>query len=314
MSVWRDKRGRLHVSLMHRRRRVHRVCPEGTSLEQAKRWENKLRQELFRTIDLGETPEIPLTSAIKRYLDEEVVRHKTARNTRLRAYAMEDYLVGQSLTQISSVAERIIRERGRSSAATLNRKLSILKRTANLAYRKWGWLREPLADKIQLVAGERARHTYLDAAQVDSLASALAPPGGDAVFIAAYTGLRWSELWSLTPIMVKDSVIYLATSKNEAPRAVPVIPKIRRALARWLKAEKPTKSTFHRHFQEAVKSLGWKDVVFHTLRHSCASMLVAQGVDLYTVGQILGHKSPRTTARYAHLSLESKRKALRRIG
>jgi hypothetical protein len=27
-----------------------------------------------------------------------------------------------------------------------------------------------------------------------------------------------------------------------------------------------------------------------------------QGVDLYAVGQILGHKTPRMTQRYAHLS------------
>jgi site-specific recombinase XerD len=31
---------------------------------------------------------------------------------------------------------------------------------------------------------------------------------------------------------------------------------------------------------------------------------VQQGVDLYAVGQILGHKTPRMTQRYAHLSPE----------
>ncbi len=30
--------------------------------------------------------------------------------------------------------------------------------------------------------------------------------------------------------------------------------------------------------------------------------MVQQGVDLYDVGQILGHKTPRMTQRYAHLS------------
>jgi site-specific recombinase XerD len=30
---------------------------------------------------------------------------------------------------------------------------------------------------------------------------------------------------------------------------------------------------------------------------------VMEGVDLYAVGQILGHKTPRMTQRYAHLSL-----------
>jgi len=44
------------------------------------------------------------------------------------------------------------------------------------------------------------------------------------------------------------------------------------------------------------------DASFHTLRHTAASWMVQQGVDLYAVGQILGHKTPRMTQRYAHLS------------
>lgn len=44
------------------------------------------------------------------------------------------------------------------------------------------------------------------------------------------------------------------------------------------------------------------DASFHTLRHTTASWLVQQGVDLYAVGQILGRKTPRMTQRYAHLS------------
>lgn len=50
--------------------------------------------------------------------------------------------------------------------------------------------------------------------------------------------------------------------------------------------------------------LGIMDASFHTLRHTSASWLVQQGVDLYAVGQLLGHKTPRMTQRYAHLSPE----------
>ena len=50
------------------------------------------------------------------------------------------------------------------------------------------------------------------------------------------------------------------------------------------------------------QGLGIQDASFHSLRHTAASWLVMGGVDLYAVGQLLGHKTPRMTQRYAHLS------------
>jgi integrase len=48
--------------------------------------------------------------------------------------------------------------------------------------------------------------------------------------------------------------------------------------------------------------IGVPEASFHALRHTAASWLVQKGADLYAVGQILGHKTPRMTQRYAHLS------------
>jgi integrase len=51
----------------------------------------------------------------------------------------------------------------------------------------------------------------------------------------------------------------------------------------------------------AMKRAGILDGGFHTLRHTAASWMVQRGVDLYIVGQILGHKDPAMTKRYAHV-------------
>jgi len=62
-------------------------------------------------------------------------------------------------------------------------------------------------------------------------------------------------------------------------------------------------------WRQILKRAGIKDFRFHDLRHSFASFYLSQGVDLYTVSKLLGHKNIQTTTRYAHLELEHLKKA-----
>ncbi|MFZ5426117.1 MAG: tyrosine-type recombinase/integrase [Thermodesulfobacteriota bacterium] len=54
-------------------------------------------------------------------------------------------------------------------------------------------------------------------------------------------------------------------------------------------------------------------VVFHTLRHTYASWLVEQGVDLYTVKELMGHGTLAMTERYSHLAPDTLRRAVRTL-
>jgi integrase len=51
----------------------------------------------------------------------------------------------------------------------------------------------------------------------------------------------------------------------------------------------------------------------HDLRHTTGSALVQAGVPLYEVGQLLGHRDPRSTRRYAHLAPDNLRSAIRAL-
>jgi integrase len=74
-------------------------------------------------------------------------------------------------------------------------------------------------------------------------------------------------------------------------------------------------------FRTAVKKLGFNDGItdrrerfsFHSLRHSCASLLIQSGVDLYTVKEILGHGSIALTERYSHLANEALKEAANKM-
>ena len=59
----------------------------------------------------------------------------------------------------------------------------------------------------------------------------------------------------------------------------------------------------------------WKDLNVHSLRHTNASLLIAQGVDVRTVASLLGHAQASTTLDiYAHAFDKNKRKAQEKLG
>ena len=108
---------------------------------------------------------------------------------------------------------------------------------------------------------------------------------------------------------MKNRRLYLRETKNGALRILPIpesalhrvaLPAARRGGRSRLCRSGPGLPL--RLTKRVFKRLGILDASFHTLRHTAASWLVQQGVDLYAVGQILGHKTPRMTQRYAHLS------------
>jgi site-specific recombinase XerD len=55
-------------------------------------------------------------------------------------------------------------------------------------------------------------------------------------------------------------------------------------------------------FVHLLQRAGIEDFTFHDLRHTFASHLAMAGVPLHTIGQLLGHKTPGMTMRYAHLA------------
>ena len=63
-------------------------------------------------------------------------------------------------------------------------------------------------------------------------------------------------------------------------------------------------------FSEALDNAGLRHIRFHDLRHSCASLLLANGIQLKQIQEWLGHSDFSTTANiYAHLDSESKIKS-----
>ena len=76
----------------------------------------------------------------------------------------------------------------------------------------------------------------------------------------------------------------------------------------WQNNEKPLISNGLRFIVTCLPTAAlW--VLFHCGRHSFASLLLENGVDIYTIKSLMGHTNVKTTQIYTHLVDAAKEKA-----
>ncbi len=136
----------------------------------------------------------------------------------------------------------------------------------------------------------------------------------DAIRLLLLTGLRLSEVLNLQWGMVdfEHGVLRLPDTKTGprvvqlSARALDYLEGVRRRRAPSLFVTPSGRGARIQNLQRTWTRLrreaGLEDVRLHDIRHSYASDAVMSGVPLQAVSKLLGHKSTRTTERYAHLS------------
>ena len=261
---------------------------------------------------VGRTPRYSLEEALERWLNGEARALRTLRNLESKVRTLLPHVTGRALDEVVQAAESA-KEQGLRDGldpATINRRLAILRRVANLAHRQWGWLDEDLASRVRLLPGEKARHVYLDAGQVKRLAAAARDRRvSSAIILAASSGLRRGELLRLEAEDLRGGALHLPDSKSGRPRLVPLPPAVRGVrLPLGLTADE-----LRNGFDEARERAGMPHVRFHDLRHTYASWLVQTGAPLPAVRDLLGHSSLAVTGRYAHLATADLKRAVGRI-
>jgi integrase len=146
------------------------------------------------------------------------------------------------------------------------------------------------------------------------------------VLMALTTGARRGELLGLTwgDVDLERAIAHVKTTKNDHPRALPLLPAVLAELRRFASARPeacvfPSRSrlTAPRHFESswlaAVKRAGIRRFRFHDLRHSCASYLAQNGASLLEIADVMGHRQLAMVKRYAHLTTDSKAKLVNRV-
>ena len=126
------------------------------------------------------------------------------------------------------------------------------------------------------------------------------------------TGCRKSEILDLQWPDYREGRLYLRDSKT-GPRTVWLSSPARRILDglprryRWIfpspRGDRHlSKDMLDRFWRDVRKEAGIPDVRLHDLRHTFASVALAHGETVLTIGRLLGHNDPATTLKYTHLA------------
>jgi integrase len=194
-------------------------------------------------------------------------------------------------------------------------------------------VRNPAAGVRSPRVRSREMH-FLSPADVERLAEAIVPPYGLLVRFAAYTGLRAGELAALRirrldllrgTVRVVEAAsevggrLITGPTKTHAERTVRLPRFLRDELAAYLASRPHDPDAFvftapkggqlrhnnfyQRQFCPALARAGLPEQLrFHDLRHTCASLLIAQGAHPKAIQAHLGHSSIQVTMdRYGHL-------------
>jgi integrase len=206
-----------------------------------------------------------------------------------------------------------------------NRTLRVLRKAMNLA-EAWGYRAKGTNPCTGIEMNpERTRRRYLDRNEKARLLAALDQFATSElrwrfvqmIRLLMLTGCRRDEImraqwsWLEEPLLIVPPE-YHKTGSDGAPRRVHLPPQALEILAQ-LKARTNSRWVIFGLWEDAPLVGYWllwrellsnaqiEDLRVHDLRHNFASAGVSAGLSLTQIGQLLGHASHSSTARYAHL-------------
>ncbi|MBU0944298.1 MAG: site-specific integrase [Proteobacteria bacterium] len=309
---------------------------------EAHRWAEETETALRNNGYVGNAPpdDMLFDDAWAKYLAE--VSARKAPSTHRRELAQDkplQYFHGHTLKDITPTMVAQFRDwrLGAVQAGTVIKDLNTVSHIFTTAVREWG---VEAANPVLIIKKPKApagRLRFLtDGEIVKLLKESRKGHRGNLyhfLLLQLHTGMRPSEGASLTwsQIDFDGRVIDLQKTKTD-PRRVPLTVPALETLSKLVPAgdykcsnfvflPKEPKMTYRRRpnqyfresFEAAIKRAKISDFHMHDLRHTAASYMIMNGVDLRTVADILGHKTIAMTMKYTHLLDDHKLKAIDRI-
>lgn len=164
---------------------------------------------------------------------------------------------------------------------------------------------------------EKGRHEFLTPDELRRLEAVQSDQNRhvlDAFLFCCYTGLRFSDFCALSTdkiVMMNRSrwlvlTMLKTTIEIKLPLSLLFDGKALQIIDRYSSIEElaaiPCNSETNKQLTAIATSAGIKKhFTFHTARHTCATLLIHQGVPITTVQKLLGHTSVKTTQIYSEV-------------
>ena len=314
MSIYRDKAtGQWRFDFDRRidgaRVRRRQLLPAGWTRAQADAFDRKESAALYAIATGIARPRHLVDQAVACYLKERVPALKAGENAAREIECTRDWWTGRDIEDLAAVcAEYAQDQHGALKPATIKNRIAYLRAACRWAWKRHGMGESDPGARVVAPAVRNARETVVSRAQVVQLARACRHRGVRALLrIAFYSGMRVGEIMAAERV---PGAFVLADTKNGTAHAVPMHPAISTAA----RVPMPRRSEIDYWWPLARAACGLEHVTLHDLRHSAASAMIQAGVSLSDVGAVLNHKSPASTNRYAHWTLDRKAAAVGKIG
>jgi integrase len=273
-----------------------------------------------------------LADVINEYVEAAKTSKRTWKEDQRYGESWKARFPGRTLEEVTAgEVEKVRAERlkgeGAVTPATVNRELAFLKHVYNLAFRDGRIDRNGLA-RLRLLREPSGRVRYLSDDEETELLSVL-PRDEDRqrLLVLLNTGLRKSEFLGLRwcDVDFKTGILTIPRSKNGDTRHVPMNATVRDILGRRARSLDRTALVFantesnrdlrwaQKTFPTAVAAAGIENFRLHDTRHTFASRLAMEGVDLLAIKVLGGWKTLSMVQRYAHLSPGHQRSAIERL-
>jgi integrase len=289
--------------------RRRKLLPAGWTRAQADAFDRQEGAALYALATGVAKPRHYIDEAVARYLRERVPDLKAGDGAARELEQMRDWWTGRPLEQLPDVCREYAADQvGALKPATVRNRIAYLRAAC-----RWAWKRGGMGDsdpgaRVVVPSVNNARQVTVTRGQMVALAACPCERGTRALIrVLFYSGLRVSEAQRAHRV---GGHYVLGDTKNGTPRIVPIHGK---ALAAS-RVPMPERGTIDYYWPLAREACGLEHVTLHDLRHTAASAMVNAGVDLATVGRVLGHKSAASTRRYTHWATETLAAAVGKIG